>query len=297
MRLGRYVVGFAGTHELARNRRAREVAVVGPALHRVGTLPGSDDNATLARLGLAAERRSHTRLAASLISRVGAVWDADMPIPPLNFVEAREAVQRVREAFGCTEEEAVRFLCDGWIDGALLPRFLGSIPPDDLRYDTGRIDWFSGAIVKTVHLPRRVSRYPGDRPEYSTHTDRYPFKIDRRQLDAILVAAGAAASTSEPAPRSGATVPESAGPLEMGSVAPAEPAGYQPQSEKAKLRGRVRHFLEQEAAADPPRAQTKADWRQLVREEFGDAVSANLFEEAWATAELPAVWRAPGRRT
>jgi len=69
------------------------------------------------------------------------------------------------------------------------------------------------------------------------------------------------------------------------------------QSEKAKLRRRVREFLESEANIDPPRAQTKADWRRLVRQECGDRVTDYLFETVWRQAEVPAGWRAPGRRT
>src|SRR5437868_4312531 len=99
-----------------------------------------------------------------------------MPIPPLNFIEARDAVQRVRDAFGCSGEEAVQFLCDRWIEGALVPRFLGPDPSDDVKRDTGLIDWFSGAIVRTFRLQRRTIRYPGQRPEYDEHIDRYPFR-------------------------------------------------------------------------------------------------------------------------
>jgi hypothetical protein len=69
------------------------------------------------------------------------------------------------------------------------------------------------------------------------------------------------------------------------------------QSEKAKLRRRVKEFLGEQAEIEPPRAQTKADWRHLVRQEFGDAVTDNLFDAVWRQADLPPAWRAPGRRT
>jgi hypothetical protein len=70
------------------------------------------------------------------------------------------------------------------------------------------------------------------------------------------------------------------------------------QSEKAKLRRRIKKALEAAARQDPPRAQTKAGWLELMRQEFGtDVVTDNLFDEAWQQADLPAAWRTPGRRT
>jgi hypothetical protein len=120
-----------------------------------------------------------------------------MPTPPLNFIEPRDAVQRVRDAFVCTREEAIEFLCDNWIEGGLVPRFLGPTPPDAIRHDTSLIDWFSGAVVKTLHLQRRTVRKPGQHPEHTVHTDRYRFTIDRRQLETVLKAVGAAASAAE----------------------------------------------------------------------------------------------------
>ena len=133
-----------------------------------------------------------------------------MPIPPLNFVEPRDAVRRVRDEFGCTGEEAVQFLCDRWIEGALVPRFLGANPPDTIKHDTSLIEWFSGAIVRTLNLQHRAIMEPGERPEFTVHTERYPFAIDRRQLEAVLKAAGAVGNPPElppTAPRRG-PVPE-----------------------------------------------------------------------------------------
>jgi len=70
------------------------------------------------------------------------------------------------------------------------------------------------------------------------------------------------------------------------------------QSEKAKLRGRLRDFLQRGTRTDPPQARTKAEWLDAARQRFGaDAVTDNLFKEVWRDADLPAVWRAPGRRT
>lgn len=69
-------------------------------------------------------------------------------------------------------------------------------------------------------------------------------------------------------------------------------------SEKAKLRRRIKKALEAETEQDPPRAQSKAGWLELMRQKFGaDAVTDNLFDEAWQKADLPEAWRAPGRRT
>jgi hypothetical protein len=69
------------------------------------------------------------------------------------------------------------------------------------------------------------------------------------------------------------------------------------QSEEAKLRHRVKEFLEAKTKIDPPCAQTKQGWRKLAREQFGEAVTDNLFDEVWQAAELPTTLRAPGRRT
>jgi hypothetical protein len=69
------------------------------------------------------------------------------------------------------------------------------------------------------------------------------------------------------------------------------------QSEKAQLRQRAREFLEAEARIDPARAQTKAGWRRLLCQKFGNAVTDNLFDAARQKADLPPAWRVPGRRT
>ena len=222
-----------------------------------------------------------------------------MPIPPLSFVDSRDAIALVREEFGCTGEEAVRFLCDKWIEGTIVPCFLGSNPPANIERATSKIDWFSdaivdsfsGAIVRTSRLQRRATMWPGQRPEYDTYTERYAFKIDRRQLEALLKAAHATANPSDSA---------ETGPAPNGAedaIRTGEPTPYQPQSEKERLRRRVRQFLEDEAEFDPPRAQTKAEWQRLPRQELGDAVSQNLFDQAWQAVNIPTAWRAPGRRT
>ena len=80
-----------------------------------------------------------------------------------------------------------------------------------------------------------------------------------------------------------------------------QPAPLKPlllQSEKAKLRHQLKDFLERETRIDPPQARTKAEWLQSARKQFGaDLVTDNLFEEVWREADLPGLWRAPGRRT
>jgi hypothetical protein len=99
-------------------------------------------------------------------------------------------------------------MLDAWIAGTIVPRFMGPPPPAD--YDPRDADWFSGEIVISTQqqtstipiggynpfkefdreqrgLPRREYRYPK-----RTLTKRYPFKIERRQLEVILANAGAA---------------------------------------------------------------------------------------------------------
>jgi hypothetical protein len=219
-----------------------------------------------------------------------------MPAPPLFFLDPREAVQRVREAFECTGEEAVRFLLDAWIAGTIVPRFLGPTPP--AGYDPRDADWFSGEIVirsrlQTSTIPiggydvfgefdreqrglsPREHRYP-----MRTVTNRYSFKIDRRQFDVLLTEAAAArAPEPDDADRKAADDHQAS------------------QSEKAKVRRRLKEFLEAEVKIAPPRARTKENWQLLARQELGNAVTKNLFDEVWRGADLPAAWRTPGRRT
>ncbi len=111
-------------------------------------------------------------------------------------------------------------------------------------------------------------------------SDPYVFRADLEELVRELAGDSAAGQ-----PETGTTEP------------PASATSAQSQSDKARLRRRVKEMLESEANIVPPRAQTKADWRRLVREECGDAVTDNLFDEVWREAALPAAWRAPGRRT
>ena len=137
-----------------------------------------------------------------------------MPTPPLLFLEPRDAVQRVCNAFACTDDEAVAFLRDAWFAGTISPRFVG--PPPPAGYDPTKADWFSGEIV--IRTRQQTSTIPigGYKPferfdreqrgfpprEYSfpmrTLTKHYPFKIDRRQLDAILEEGAAAATRPDP---------------------------------------------------------------------------------------------------
>lgn len=319
-----------------------------------------------------------------------------MPIPPLNFIEPRDAIRLLRDAFGCSGEEAAQFLCDRWISGEITPHFIAGEPPAGV--DPHIADWFAGEVrLPEKWLPRRAISEPGDDPEWQRIPGRsFPFKIVRPQLEAALKAARAGADLSEPTPTGLEPVPlldaaeiiakrlnistqsaldaiveaaatkrikvyckpesrfqgdrirarvwrkvvrgeaqlstdptsgnstgdkwsdpyvfradleglirelpcESATP--ESETAPAKPAAdttgdhQVSQSEKAKLRRRVKQFLEAEAEIDPPRAQRKADWHRLVRQEYADGVTDNLFDEVWREAKLPPAWRAPGRRT
>ncbi|MBV9199725.1 MAG: hypothetical protein JOY83_08350 [Alphaproteobacteria bacterium] len=113
-------------------------------------------------------------------------------------------------------------------------------------------------------------------------SDLYVFRADLERLLPELAGEDTAADgeTGSPRPAAGATGGRG-----------------ESQSEKAKLRRRVKEVLESEAKKDPPRAQTKAEWQQLVRQEYGNAVTDNLFAAVWREAKLPAAWRAPGRRS
>ena len=139
-----------------------------------------------ARLGLAAERRSHTRPAAPFRSGVGVPCGRIMPIPVLNLIEPRDAVRRVRDAFDCTEAGAVQFLCDRWLAGEITPRFIGGAPPGGA--DPVMADWFAGAIILADKwLPRRAISEPGNDPEWQRIPGRsFPFKLDRQQLETAL---------------------------------------------------------------------------------------------------------------
>lgn len=121
-----------------------------------------------------------------------------MPILPLNLVEPRDAVQRVRAEFGCRGDQAVKFLCDGWISGELMPRFIAGEQPGGA--DPSMADWFAGAIIlPDKWLPRRAISEPGDDPEWQRVPGRsFPFKFDRQELEAALRAAHAALNRVEP---------------------------------------------------------------------------------------------------
>jgi hypothetical protein len=111
-------------------------------------------------------------------------------MPRLNLIEPREAVQRVREALGCTAEEAVRFLSDRWLSGEVEPIFIGDKPPGG-RSDPTMADWFAGAIATPDKwLPRRAISEPGEDPEWQRIPGRsFPFRFDRREFEALLTRA------------------------------------------------------------------------------------------------------------
>lgn len=72
----------------------------------------------------------------------------------------------------------------------------------------------------------------------------------------------------------------------------------QSQSEKAKLRSKVREFLENSARSNNTQRFIFQDWRELARKQFPDCkITDNLFETAWRAADLPAELREPGRRS
>ena len=121
-----------------------------------------------------------------------------MPIPPLNFIEPREAIRLVRDAFGCSGEEAAQFLCDRWIGGEIIPRFIAGEPPGGA--DPTIADWLAGAIIlPDKWLPRRAVSEPGDDPEWQRIPGRsFPFKIAPRQLEAILAGAGRTVTRRDP---------------------------------------------------------------------------------------------------
>jgi hypothetical protein len=120
-----------------------------------------------------------------------------MATPPLNHIEPREAVQRVREYFGCTGDGAVRFLRDRWLSREIMPRFIRGEPPSGA--DPDLVDWFAGAVVlPDKWLPRRAISEPGDDPEWQRVPGRrFPFEFDRQELEAALRAAGQQAGSSE----------------------------------------------------------------------------------------------------
>ena len=112
-----------------------------------------------------------------------------MPMPPLNLIEPRDAVQQVCEVLGCTGEDAVQFLCDAWLNGEIMPRFISGGPPGGA--DPRIADWFAGAVIlRDKWLPRRAIDEPGDDPEWQRIPGRsFPFMIARQQLEAALKAA------------------------------------------------------------------------------------------------------------
>jgi hypothetical protein len=123
-----------------------------------------------------------------------------MAIPPLNLIDPRDAVQIVRDVFGSTGEEAVRFLCDRWSSGELTPCFIAGDPPN--RPDPSTVDWFTGAIILSAKwLPRQAISEPGDDPEWQRIPGQtFEFKLYRRQLEAILKSVHAAAASPVLAP-------------------------------------------------------------------------------------------------
>jgi hypothetical protein len=140
-------------------------------------------------------------------------------MPPLIFIEPREAVQLVRAALGCSSDNAVAFQCDWWFAGEITPRFTSGTPPAGV--DPRMADWFAGAIVLPGKvLPRRASNGPDDDPEPQYwKVQHFPFLIDRRELEAVLRRAGAAP-----------------GPTAVVALEPEAPAPQPPEIQSAPVR-------------------------------------------------------------
>ena len=68
----------------------------------------------------------------------------------------------------------------------------------------------------------------------------------------------------------------------------------QPQSETAKLRKRLRKWIEKFAVTEEAKGLVKADFLQLAREKVNKRITDNLFKETWRVAEIPAVFREAG---
>jgi hypothetical protein len=122
-------------------------------------------------------------------------------LPPLNFIKPSDAVQRVRDRFECTEQEAVEFIRDKWRADPTILRWDGDGPPHG-DIDFSKIDWVAGAMVipgecwqePRVNLGyaaakfRLISGGPSQRhqPWHVSSDKRCPFTIDRQQLAGIL---------------------------------------------------------------------------------------------------------------
>jgi hypothetical protein len=178
-----------------------------------------------------------------------------MPIPPPNFVEPMDAVRRVCDESECTEAEAVRFLCDRWINGEITPRFIAGEPPGGA--DPRMADWSAGAIILPPKwLPRRAISEPGDDPEWQRIPGpSFPFKIDRQQLEAALKAAGDRQPSSSEKSEAEAEI-DAVGAAGHHEVEPASDnagTGSDKQSEAphdtVSLRGKAKQWLAAHAAA------------------------------------------------
>ncbi len=74
--------------------------------------------------------------------------------------------------------------------------------------------------------------------------------------------------------------------------------GPQPKThaEIAKLRNKLKEWLEKKACADEARQFTKAGFLDKAQEEVDQRITKNLFNEVWRSAEIPTDLRKPGVR-
>jgi hypothetical protein len=131
---------------------------------------------------------------------IEALWPLrSQTMPPLVFIEPKEAVRLVRTVFGCSGDAAEAFLRDRWLAGELAPRFTRGTPPAGT--DPRMADWFAGAVFLPDKVyQRRAMSEPGDDPEWQhVGGQSFPFLIDRQQLEEALRNVGAApAAPSNP---------------------------------------------------------------------------------------------------
>ncbi len=69
-----------------------------------------------------------------------------------------------------------------------------------------------------------------------------------------------------------------------------------PQSETAKLRTRLRKWIEEFAVTEEATGLVKTDFLQRAREKVDPRITDNMFKETWRAADIPAVFRNAGVR-
>jgi hypothetical protein len=194
-----------------------------------------------------------------------------MAIPPLNFIEPRAAVQRVCAKFECNDEqEAVKYLCDKLRGRAIIPQWESAATPSPDDVDFSKIDWVSGAMVIAGTLGPAVNTMHGRTPGQWSPGSRYPFKIDRRQLENVLKEGDEVSSeTDDPEPLPGA-LKGTPGPKSTGQLVAACVATLYEKS------------LSERALGERP---IPTDMKEIFRFVLRDA--------GYGAGELPRGWSAP----